>query len=164
MQKLTGGTVVSRNKEFIVFYRGNDYLPPVVTEALKERQKQTDLQQDEEDQARQRALALIKPKAKASKGPLVAGTLAETMAATSRWGNQPSSEDVQKMIRDSALTRHALLVRYLQNKLALVSYKIPFSSSSVLTDKILNLFPSSYVYLILNGPRAKGSSKRLRRL
>jgi len=157
MQKLTGGTVVSRNKEFIVFYRGNDYLPPVVTEALKERQKQTDLQQDEEDQARQRASALIKPKAKA-------GTLAETMAATSRWGNQPSSEDVQKMIRDSALTRHALLVRYLQNKLALVSYKIPFSSSSVLTDKILNLFPSSYVYLILNGPRAKGSSKRLRRL
>lgn len=140
MQNLTGGTVVSRNKEFIVFYRGNDYLPPVVTEALKERQKQTDLQQDEEDQARKRASALIESKAEGSKGPLVAGTLAETMAATSRWGNQPSSEDVQKMIRDSALTRHALLVSYLQKKLALVSYKIPFSSSSVWTDKILNLF------------------------
>lgn len=122
MQKLTGGTLVSRNKEYIVFYRGHDFLPPAVTEALKERRKLADLQQDEEDHARQRALALIESKAKASKGPLVAGTLAETKAATSRWGNQPTGEDVQKMIRDSALTRHALLVRYLQNKLALVSY------------------------------------------
>jgi len=27
--KLTGGTLLSRNKEYIVFYRGNDFLPPV---------------------------------------------------------------------------------------------------------------------------------------
>ncbi|KAF5458827.1 hypothetical protein F2P56_022828 [Juglans regia] len=124
LKKLTGGTLVSRNKEYIVFYRGNDFLPPSVTEALKERRKLADLQQDEEDHARQRALALIESKAKASKGPLVAGTLAETMAATSRWGNQPTGEDVQKMIRDSALTRHALLVRYLQSKLALAKWKL----------------------------------------
>lgn len=114
--------MVSRNKEYIVFYRGNDFLPLAVTEALKERRKLADLQQDMEDQARQSAQALIESKAKASKGPLVAGTFAETMAATSRWGNQPTNEDVQKMISDSALTRHALLVRYLQRKLALVSY------------------------------------------
>lgn len=125
MQKLTGGTLVSRNKEYIVFYRGNDYLPPVVTKALSERRKLTDLQQDEEDQARQGALAIIESKAKTPQDPMVAGTLAETMAATSRWGNQPSSEDVQKMIRDSALTRHALLVSYLEKKLALVSDKRP---------------------------------------
>lgn len=123
MQKLTGGTLVSRNKDYIVFYRGNDYLPPVVTEALKERKKLTDLQQNVEEQAREMASASIVSKAKASKGPLVAGTLAETIAATSRWGNQPSSEDVQKMIKDSVLTRHALLVKYLQNKLSIVSYK-----------------------------------------
>lgn len=123
MHKLTGGTLVSRNKDYIVFYRGNDYLPPVVTEALKERKKLTDLQQNVEEQAREMASASIVSKAKASKGPLVAGTLAETIAATSRWGNQPSSEDVQKMIKDSVLTRHALLVKYLQNKLSIVSYK-----------------------------------------
>ena len=122
MQKLTGGTLVSRNKDYIVFYRGNDYLPPVVTKALKERKKLTDLQQNVEERAREMASASIVSKAKASKGPLVAGTLAETIAATSRWGNQPSSEDVQKMIKDSALTRHALLVKYLQNKLSIVSY------------------------------------------
>ena len=119
---MTGGTLVSRNKDYIVIHRGKDYLPPVVTETLKERRKLRDLQQNEEEQARQMASASIESKAKASKGPLVAGTLAETVAASSRWGNQPSSEDIQKMIRDSALNRHAMLVRYLQNKLALVSY------------------------------------------
>uniref|UniRef100_A0A2N9EPM8 CRM domain-containing protein n=1 Tax=Fagus sylvatica TaxID=28930 RepID=A0A2N9EPM8_FAGSY len=89
LKKLTGGTLVSRNKDYIVIHR-----------------------------------ASIESKAKASKGPLVAGTLAETVAATSRWGNQPSSEDIQKMIRDSALNRHAMLVRYLQNKLALAKGRL----------------------------------------
>ncbi|KAM4131930.1 hypothetical protein ACJW30_01G212700 [Castanea mollissima] len=124
LKKLTGGTLVSRNKDYIVFYRGNDYLPPVVTEALKERKKLTDLQQNVEEQAREMASASIVSKAKASKGPLVAGTLAETIAATSRWGNQPSSEDVQKMIKDSVLTRHALLVKYLQNKLSIAKGRL----------------------------------------
>ncbi|KAL0283910.1 UNVERIFIED_CONTAM: CRM-domain containing factor CFM3A, chloroplastic/mitochondrial [Sesamum angustifolium] len=82
---LTGGTLVSRNKEFIVFYRGNDFLPPGVSSALIEAERSTALQQDEEEQARERAATLIDPKAKASKRPLVAGTLAETIAATSRW-------------------------------------------------------------------------------
>nr|XP_023911613.1 CRM-domain containing factor CFM3, chloroplastic/mitochondrial [Quercus suber]POF11370.1 crm-domain containing factor cfm3, chloroplastic/mitochondrial [Quercus suber] len=124
LKKLTGGTLVSRNKDYIVFYRGNDYLPPVVTKVLKERKKLTDLQQNVEEQAREMASASIVAKAKASKVPLVAGTLAETIAATSRWGNQPSSEDVQKMIKDSALTRHALLVKYLQNKLSIAKGRL----------------------------------------
>ncbi|KAL4593755.1 hypothetical protein ACB092_M014400 [Castanea dentata] len=124
LEKLTGGTLVSRNKDYIVFYRGNDYLPSVVTEALKERKKLTDLQQNVEEQAREMASASIVSKAKASKGPVVAGTLVETIAATSRWGNQPSSEDVQKMIKDSVLTRHALLVKYLQNKLSIAKGRL----------------------------------------
>ncbi|XP_059633115.1 CRM-domain containing factor CFM3, chloroplastic/mitochondrial [Cornus florida] len=119
---LTGGTLLSRNKDYIVFYRGNDFLPPVVTETLEEAQKLTALRQDDEEQTRQNA-SMIYSNAKAAKGPLVAGTLAETMAATSRWGNQPSSEDIEKMMRDSALARHASLVRYLEMKLALAKGK-----------------------------------------
>ena len=120
MQRLTGGTLLSRNKEYIVFYRGNDFLPPAINERLKERRKLAFLYQDEEDQARQMASAFIGSSVKTTKGPLVAGTLAETVAAVSRWGNQPSSEDVEEMIRDSALARHASLVKYLENKLAQV--------------------------------------------
>ncbi|KAK4396908.1 CRM-domain containing factor CFM3, chloroplastic/mitochondrial [Sesamum angolense] len=121
---LTGGTLVSRNKEFIVFYRGNDFLPPGVSSALIEAERSTALQQDEEEQARQRAATLIDPKAKASKRPLVAGTLAETIAATSRWGTQPNSAEMEKMMRDAAVARHASMVDALQRKLAIAKSKI----------------------------------------
>ncbi|KAK9275797.1 hypothetical protein L1049_023067 [Liquidambar formosana] len=124
IKKLTGGTLLSRNKDYIVFYRGNDFLPPVVTETIKERRKLTELCQDEEDQARQGASAFIDSNLKSAKGPFVAGTLAETIAATSRWGNQPSSEDIEKMRRDSALAKYTSLARYLEKKLALAKEKV----------------------------------------
>ncbi|KAK6139625.1 hypothetical protein DH2020_026632 [Rehmannia glutinosa] len=101
---LTGGTLVSRNKEFIVFYRGNDFLPPAVSSALVEAEKTATLQQDEEEQARHRAAALIDRIAKPAQ-QLVAGTLAETVAATSRWGNRSDSAEKEKMMRDTAVAR-----------------------------------------------------------
>lgn len=97
-------------------------MPPVVSETLKERLKVTDIWQDEEERARQLALALTESKPKASRGPLVAGTLAETVAASSRWGNQPSAIDVEEMMRDSTVARHASLVQHLEKKLTLVSW------------------------------------------
>lgn len=121
---LTGGTLLSRNKEFIVFYRGNDFLPPRISSALIEAEKLTTLQQDEEEQARHRAAALIDPKLKASKQKLVAGTLAETVAATSRWGNQPDSAEMEKMMRDAAVARQASLINSLERKLAFAKGKI----------------------------------------
>ncbi|XP_057500066.1 CRM-domain containing factor CFM3, chloroplastic/mitochondrial-like [Actinidia eriantha] len=122
---LTGGTLLSRNKDYIVFYRGNDFLPPVVRETMVEAQEETALQQDEEDQARWKASTLIHSNTEEpSEVRLVAGTLAETMAATSRWGKQPNSQDIEKMMRDSALERHAALVRYLEKKLTLAKGKI----------------------------------------
>ncbi|KAH6779089.1 hypothetical protein C2S52_010326 [Perilla frutescens var. hirtella] len=121
---LTGGTLLSRNKEFIVFYRGRDFLPPRVSSALIEAEKRTTLQQDEEEHARLRAAALIEPKSKASKQQLVAGTLAETMAATSRWGNEPNSAEKEKMMRDAAVSRQASLVNSLQRRLAFAKEKM----------------------------------------
>lgn len=131
LKRLTGGTLLSRNKEYIVFYRGNDFLPPVINETLKERKKLAFLYQDEEDQARQMTSAFVGSSVKTTKGPLVAGTLAETVAAISRWGNQPSSEDVEEMIRDSALARHASLVKHLENKLAQAKGKLKKSEKDL---------------------------------
>ncbi|KAJ6831344.1 CRM-domain containing factor CFM2, chloroplastic isoform X1 [Iris pallida] len=37
LKKLTGGTLLSRDREFIVFYRGKDFLPPAVSNAIEER-------------------------------------------------------------------------------------------------------------------------------
>ncbi|KAF9617720.1 hypothetical protein IFM89_038220 [Coptis chinensis] len=124
LKKLTGGTLLSRNKEYIVFYRGNDFLSPPVTEVLLERQKLVEVQQEEEEIARDRASTLFVLKAKAAKGPLVAGTLAETLAAKSCWGNEPSCEDLEKMKREFALVRHASLVRYFEKKLARAQDKV----------------------------------------
>ncbi|KAL2520334.1 CRM family member 2 [Forsythia ovata] len=36
---LTGGTLLSQDKEFIVFYRGKDFLPAAVSSAIEERRK-----------------------------------------------------------------------------------------------------------------------------
>ncbi|KAL6552996.1 hypothetical protein OROGR_006838 [Orobanche gracilis] len=36
---LTGGTLLSRDKELIIFYRGKDFLPPAVSSAINERRK-----------------------------------------------------------------------------------------------------------------------------
>ncbi|XP_060187492.1 CRM-domain containing factor CFM3, chloroplastic/mitochondrial [Lycium barbarum] len=124
LKVLTGGTLVSRNKDYIVFYRGNDFLPPRVTEALVEAEKRSAFLQDQEEQARQRAATPIHSDTKTPKRPLVAGTLSETMAATSRWGNQPSIEEREKMMRDAAVARHASLVKYLEEKLALAKGKV----------------------------------------
>lgn len=118
---MTGGTLLSRNKDYIVFYRGNDFLPPDVTKTLSDAQEVAALRQDEEDQARKKASTLVDSNLAIVKCPLVAGTLAETEAATSRWGNELSSEERKKMMRDLAVARHASLVRFLEKKLALVS-------------------------------------------
>lgn len=39
MQRLTGGTLIGRDREFIVLYRGKDFLPPAVSSAIEERRK-----------------------------------------------------------------------------------------------------------------------------
>lgn len=38
---LTGGTLISRDKDFIVLYRGKDFLPSAVSSAIEERRRQT---------------------------------------------------------------------------------------------------------------------------
>ncbi|KAI5672672.1 hypothetical protein M9H77_13036 [Catharanthus roseus] len=45
-------------------------------------------------------------------------------AATSRWANQPSSEDLEKMMKEQVVARHASLVKFLENKLAMAKGKI----------------------------------------
>ncbi|KAL9427450.1 hypothetical protein AB3S75_029607 [Citrus x aurantiifolia] len=39
LKRLTGGTLLSRDREFIVFYRGKDFLPPTASSAIEERRK-----------------------------------------------------------------------------------------------------------------------------
>ncbi|CAH9083906.1 unnamed protein product [Cuscuta europaea] len=141
LRVLTGGTLLSRNKEYIVFYRGNDFLVPVVAEALKEAESRNALQQEEEE-ARKLASNSIFASCRDAKRPFVAGTLAETIAATTHWATQPITvQEREKMMKDAAEARHASLIRFLEQKLAFANKKVK-NAEKALRKLQKNLEPS----------------------
>ncbi|CAH8354245.1 unnamed protein product [Eruca vesicaria subsp. sativa] len=127
LKRLTRGVLVSRNKDYIVFYRGNDFMPPAVSEALTERQnKITEVLQTKEDQLRETASTRVTliSQSKPPKTPLLAGTLAETIAASSRWAPEASSIDVEELKRESASIKRAALIRDLDLRLLYAKQKL----------------------------------------
>ncbi|KAL0388484.1 UNVERIFIED_CONTAM: CRM-domain containing factor CFM3A, chloroplastic/mitochondrial [Sesamum radiatum] len=124
MQRLTGGMLLSRNKDFLVYYRGKDFLSPDVAEALLEKERLAKALQDEEEQARLRALALIAPTVEETDESGTAGTLKETLDADTRWGKRLDDDHKEKVMREAEVLRHANLVRKLENKLAFAERKL----------------------------------------
>jgi hypothetical protein len=122
LQKLTGGVLLSRNKEYIVFYRGNDFIAPKVREVLVEKQEQSVNQQDEEELARLKALASITSIPKEYNGPLFAGTLAETTKAKSRWGHLLNHEQREEEMKRLSFAKHTSLLKNLNRKLISVCF------------------------------------------
>lgn len=122
MQRLTGGMLLSRNKDFLVFYRGKNFLSPDVAEALLEQERLAKTLQDEEEQARFRALSLVSPVLREPNELGTAGTLKETLDADSRWGKRLDDDDKAKVMREAELLRHANLVKKLEKKLDFVSF------------------------------------------
>ncbi|KAJ4969290.1 hypothetical protein NE237_015991 [Protea cynaroides] len=124
IKKLTGGTLLSRNKDYIVFYRGKDFLSPDVTEALLERERLAKALQDEEEQARVRASFMVVPSAETTAESGTAGTLGETLEANARWGKRLDDDNKDKALQAAELERHAKLVRKIERKLALAQRKL----------------------------------------
>ncbi|KAJ8492732.1 hypothetical protein OPV22_014453 [Ensete ventricosum] len=124
IKKLTGGTILSRNKDYIVFYRGKDFLSPEVTEALLERERLAKALQDEEEQARLRASSSVASDVDSLEESGTAGTLNETLEAASRWGNNIGDDHKDKMTRAAEMARHASLVRKLERKLFIAEWKL----------------------------------------
>ncbi|KAK9288996.1 hypothetical protein L1049_017467 [Liquidambar formosana] len=124
IKKLTGGVLLSRNKDFLVFYRGKNFLSSDVTEALLERERLAKALQDEEEQARLRASALVISSVEITEQSGTAGTLGETLDADARWGKRLDNHDKEKMMREAEVVRHANLVRKLEQKLAFAERKL----------------------------------------
>ncbi|KAF8388177.1 hypothetical protein HHK36_026843 [Tetracentron sinense] len=124
IKKLTGGTLLSRNKDYLVFYRGNNFLSPDVTEALLERERLAKALQDDEEQARLRASASVIPSVETIEQSGTAGTLGETLEADARWGKTLDDGHRDKMMRAAEVARHADLVRKLERKLDLAERKL----------------------------------------
>nr|CAB3490174.1 unnamed protein product [Digitaria exilis] len=123
IKKLTGGVMLSRNIDFIVFYRGKDFLSSELQEVLLERERLAKSLQDEE-QARLNAASSFSSSSNAYVQPSVAGTLEETLEANSKYGKQLNDGHADKMARTVAAARHADVVRKLEWKLARVSDQV----------------------------------------
>ncbi|OMO54754.1 hypothetical protein CCACVL1_27603 [Corchorus capsularis] len=124
IKKLTGGMLLARNKDFMVFYRGKNFLSPVVAEALLERERLAESLQDEEEQARLRAAALFVPKTEEPEQLGPAGTLGETLDADARWGKRLDDHHKEKVMKEAEILRHANLMRKLQKNLAFAERKV----------------------------------------
>lgn len=118
LKKLTGGILLSRNKDFLVFYRGKNFLSSDVAEALLEREQLARSLLDDEEQARWRASAFAVPSIESAELPKAAGTLGETLDADARWGKRLDEHHEAKVMKEAEVMRHVDLVRRLEKKLA----------------------------------------------
>ncbi|KAG5022093.1 hypothetical protein AAZX31_07G088400 [Glycine max] len=121
LKMLTGGTLLLRNKYFIVIYRGKDFVPTSVAAVLAEREELTKQVQDVEDKVRCRAVDAI-PLGQ-GEATAQAGTLAEFYEAQARWGREISPEEREKMVEEAAKTKTAKLVRQIEHKIFIAQTK-----------------------------------------
>ncbi|XP_076957356.1 CRM-domain containing factor CFM3A, chloroplastic/mitochondrial-like [Bidens hawaiensis] len=124
IKKLTGGILLSRNKDFLVYYRGKDFLSPDVAEALLEKERLAKSLQDEEEQARLRASTFIIPRVETRDQAGSAGTLSETLDANARWAKTLDDEYKQKVLQEAETQKQANLVRKLERKLRFADKKL----------------------------------------
>ncbi|KAG4983722.1 hypothetical protein JHK87_028471 [Glycine soja] len=100
IKKLTGAILLSRNKDFLVFFRGKNFLSADVTQALLERERMAKVMQDEEEQARLRASSLLIQTNNTSDLSAEAGTLGETLEADAKWGETLDERHKEKIMRE----------------------------------------------------------------
>lgn len=125
IKRLTGGALLSRNKEFIVFFRGKDFLSPAVSAALVEREALTKALQDEEERARVKASSTIPVVTEeVEAGHSIAGTLSESLEAKARWSKHIDSEELEKMKLAAAKARKDEIVRKLERRLSVAQFKV----------------------------------------
>jgi len=117
LQTLTGGTLLLRNKYFIVIYRGKDFLPSTVATAVAKREALTKQIQDAEEKARSAALDATTSD---NDGQPLAGTLAEFYEAQARWGREVSAEEREKMREEASRATNVKEFKRIEHKLALV--------------------------------------------
>lgn len=97
-------------------------MSPEVTEALLERERLAKSLQDEEEQARLKASALVVPCIEKTGQSGTAGSLEETLDADAKWGKPLDDEHKEKVMQEAERLRHTDLVRKLERKLAFVSF------------------------------------------
>ena len=121
LQNLTGGTLLLRNKFYIVIYRGKDFLPTSVAAVLAESEELTKDIQNMEEQRRN--ILIAQPPDDGLDGHALVGTLTEFQEAQARWGREVSAKEQEEMKEASSRSEKQKLYRKLEHKLSIVSTK-----------------------------------------
>nr|KJB72320.1 hypothetical protein B456_011G170900 [Gossypium raimondii] len=124
LKKLTRGILLSKNKDFLVFSRGKNFLSADVAEALLERERFAKSLQDVEEQARLRASALFAQSTEVAEQSGASGTLGETLDVDARWGKRLDDHHKEKVLKEAEILRHANLVRKPEKNLAFAERKL----------------------------------------
>ncbi|KAJ1263967.1 hypothetical protein BS78_09G227100 [Paspalum vaginatum] len=122
IKNLTGGTLLLRNKFYIVIYRGKDFLPTSVAAVLAEREELTKDIQNMEEQRRN--ILIAQPPDDGLDGHALAGTLAEFQEAQARWGREVTDKEQEEMKEASSRSEKQKLCRKLEHKLSIAQAKI----------------------------------------
>ncbi|KAK1320305.1 hypothetical protein QJS10_CPA03g00518 [Acorus calamus] len=139
LKKLTGGILLLRNKFYIVIYRGKDFVPKAVAEALAERQELTKDIQHSEEKARNRVVVETQMDKTEEHAP--AGTLAEFHEAQARWGRKISPEEYEEMKEAICRSKTTRVVKRIEHKQAIAQAKL--SRAEKLLSKIeASMIPS----------------------
>lgn len=118
---LTGGTLLLRDKYYIVIYRGKDFVPTGVAAVLAERQELTKEVQDVEEKVR--CKAVVATPSGQGEATVLAGSLAEFYEAQARWGRDISTEERERMIEEAAKAKSVKLVKQIEHRLSLAQTK-----------------------------------------
>ncbi|CAM6091463.1 unnamed protein product [Calypogeia fissa] len=121
LKRLTGGVLLSRDKYFIVLYRGKDFLPPSVAAVLEERRAMTSELQEEEEKAR--LLPSSTEVSYTSVESSISGTLAETLEAKANWERLQNSEEQLKVAEEARKAQRREVSRRIHRKVAITMAK-----------------------------------------
>eukprot|EP01018_Ginkgo_biloba_P022767 Gb_18303 [translate_table: standard] len=121
LQRLTGGSLLSRDREFIVFYRGKDFIPPAVATVLAERKAMVRSLQNEQEKAQLEVSSANQ--AEGEVGPRVPPTEAQSLQAKDQWEKWVHSEEQRKVKEESSRARRAEAARRLDTKLGVALEK-----------------------------------------
>lgn len=119
-QRLTGGTLLQRNKFFIVIYRGKDFLPSAVSTALAERQELADDIQTIEEKTRGSFAGESLSESVVDESAPV-GTLEEFRQAMAQWGREVTPEEREAMREEASRIKKNRLFKRIEHKFSIVS-------------------------------------------
>lgn len=137
LKNLTGGTLLLRNKYYIVMYRGKDFLPTSVATVLAEREELTKDVQEIEEKARN--CFINESNVEETEGYALAGTLAEFQEAQARWGRKVTAEEQKAMKEEATRAQSARLFKKFEHKFNIAQAK------KMRAEKLLSKIEASMV-------------------